>query len=49
MAEEDKKTIIRYLHHGLDRHRLFGDLHVHLKDLLVAGLELNVRHDGVVL
>ena len=43
------KTKICYLHHGFDRHRLLGDLHVHLEDLLVAGLELNGRHDGVVL
>ena len=49
MAEEDKKTIIRYLHHGLDRHRLLGDLHVDLADLLIAGLEPDDRHGEIVL
>ena len=33
-----------YLQHGLDRHGLLGDLHVHREDVAVARLQLDGRH-----
>ena len=32
------------LQHGLDGHRLLGDLHVHGEDLAIARLQLDRRH-----